>query len=323
MLSTNQCASSGRRRANLRVVSIHALGAGLLWAALPAAPVHAQASDASAAPADEGEETGAIVITGSRRLARSVADVAAPVDIFTADDLAKQPSTDMGNLLRAIVPSLNVNDNPISGTSAGVRPVELRGLSPDSTLVLINGKRMNRSADIPTFSGGISDGSQSPDISVLPSIALKQVQVLRDGAAAQYGADAIAGVVNFIMNDEPTGGTIQAKFGSTYEGDGNLYEIDGTYGLSLGEKGFIRASVEYSSQDRAIRAVQRSDAAALPAQGFTDVPDPATRFGTPQVHGNLKIFANMAVENGLGGEFYAFGGYNQRTAAVDFFYRTP
>jgi iron complex outermembrane receptor protein len=130
-------------------------------------------------------------------------------------------------------------------------------------------------------------------------------------------------VVNFIMNDEPTGGTIQAKFGSTYAGDGNLYEVDGTYGIGLGEKGFVRASVEYSSQDRAVRAVQRSDAAALPALGFTNVPDPATRFGTPQIHGNFKAFVNMAVENGLGGEFYAFGGYNQRTTAVDFFYRNP
>jgi iron complex outermembrane receptor protein len=166
--------------------------------------------------------------------------VAAPIDIIGGNELREQPSPDITNDLRVLVPSLNVNDNPISGTSAGIRPVELRGLSPDATLVLINGKRMGRSADIPTFSGGLSDGSQSPDMSIMPSIALKQVQVLRDGAAAQYGADAIAGVVNFIMNDSPTGGTVQGQFGSTYAGDGNTYQIAGTYGTHLGAGGFIR-----------------------------------------------------------------------------------
>ncbi len=310
------------RRAGCRAVSTHALSVALLLpAAAFAGTAHAQ--DANQSSAESGSADDFIVVTGTRRPVRSATDIPAPVDIITADEVARQPSSDMGNLLRAVVPSLNVNDNPISGTSAGVRPVVLRGLSPDATLVLVNGKRLNRSADIPTFSGGISDGSQSPDISVLPAIALKQVQVLRDGAAAVYGADAIAGVVNFIMNDEPTGGTIQAKFGSTYAGDGNLYEIDGTYGVSLGDKGFLRLSAEYSSQDRAVRAVQRSDAAGLIADGFVNVPDPATRFGTPQVRGNLKLFANWAVENGLGGEFYGFGGYNQRTTTVDFFYRNP
>lgn len=290
------------------------------------------AMSASAAAAQEAPPTSDapqvhqsadIIVTGSRRAVRSLVDTSAPVDIVGVEQLKQQSSPDISNNLRNLVPSINVNDNSISGTSAGIRPVELRGLSPDSTLVLINGKRMNRSADIPTFSGGISDGSQSPDISVIPSIALKQVQVLRDGAAAQYGSDAIAGVVNFIMNDAPTGGSVQGQFGSTYAGDGNTYQIAGTYGTRLGETGFIRGSVEYSSNDRAVRAVQRSDAAALEAAGVSDVPDPATRFGTPQIRNNIKAFVNMAVENGLGGQFYAFGGYNQRTTSVDFFYRPP
>lgn len=322
MLNTSDVAVG--RRGFFRSASRAALVAGLAGIASHGSPLIAQtsspAADQTSAAPDAASE---VVITGSRRSARSPADVPAPVDIFTAAEVSRQPSPDMGNLLRTIVPSLNVNDNPISGTSAGIRPISLRGLSPDSTLILVNGKRMNRSADIPTFSGGISDGSQSPDVSVMPSIALKQVQVLRDGAAAQYGSDAIAGVVNFIMNDDPAGGTIQAKFGSTYAGDGNAYQIAGTYGTRLGEAGFLRGSVEYSSNDRAVRAVQRSDAAALQAAGFKDVPDPATRFGTPQIRDNIKAFVNMAVENGLGGQFYGFGGFNSRTTSVDFFYRNP
>ncbi|HEY0270978.1 MAG TPA: TonB-dependent receptor [Sphingomonas sp.] len=301
--------------------SAFALASILIAAAGQSAAAEPSLAAAEPAPAASPALPDAIVVTGSRRATRSPTDLPAPVDIIGADELKQQASPDIATDLRVLVPSINVNDNPISGTSAGIRPVELRGLSPDSTLVMINGKRMNRSADIPTFSGGISDGSQSPDISVIPAIALKQVQVLRDGAAAQYGSDAIAGVVNFIMNDAPTGGTIQAQVGSTYAGDGNTYQIAGTYGAKLGEAGFIRGSVEYSSNDRAIRAVQRSDAAALTAEGFQDVPDPATRFGTPQIRNNIKAFVNMAIDNGFGGKFYAFGGYSRRTTSVDFFYR--
>lgn len=287
-----------------------------------AQPVSDGSTDAEAAAADSAPR-GDIVVTGSRRAARSSTDVPAPVDIIGAAELRQQPSPDVSVQLRLVVPSLNVNDNPISGTSAGIRPVTLRGLSPDHTLVLVNGKRFTRSADIPTFSGGISDGSQSPDISLIPSVALKQVQVLRDGAAAQYGSDAIAGVVNFIMNDAREGGYVQAQYGSTYEGDGDNYQIAGTYGTPLGDNGFLRASAEFSSNDRAVRAVQRSDAAALIAAGFKNVPDPATRFGTPEVRDNIKVFLNGAVDNNFGGQFYFSGGYNSRKTTVDFFYRNP
>ncbi|MCT2398465.1 TonB-dependent receptor plug domain-containing protein [Novosphingobium mangrovi (ex Huang et al. 2023)] len=295
-----------------------------LASVLTATPAFAEAAAASAASVDAGtsDEGASIVVTGSRRAARSPSDVPAPVDIVSAAELSQQPSPDVSNQLRLVVPSLNVNDNPISGTSAGIRPVTLRGLSPDHTLVLVNGKRFNRSADIPSFSGGLSDGSQSPDISVIPSIALKQVQVLRDGAAAQYGADAIAGVVNFIMNDDVSGGLIQSQFSSTYEGDGDTYQVAGTYGVPVGDTGFVRLSGEYSSADRAVRAVQRDDAAALQAAGYTGVPDPATRFGTPQIRDNIKLFLNSGVDVGIG-ELYAFGGYSSRKTSVDFFYRNP
>lgn len=319
MLSFLEGGSHENRRSMTCAISMRALALGLFLAGIPVHPAVAQEAPGVGA---EGADD-AIVVTGSRRAVRSALDVPAPVDIVSAGDLAKTSSPDLSNMLRVAIPSLNVNDNPISGTSAGIRPVSLRGLSPDHTLVLVNGKRQHRASDIPTFSGGISDGSQGPDMSSIPSIGLKQVQVLRDGAAAQYGADAIAGVVNFIMDDSAEGGRAELRFSSTYEGDGDTYVAAATYGTRLGENGFVRFSGEYSDAQMTTRAVQRGDAAALQAAGFQNVPDPATRFGTPRVKNNVKTFVNFAVENGLGGQFYGFGGYAEKTVIVDFFYRNP
>lgn len=320
MRSFNNCGFLSGRRVKLQAVSTRALMLSMLLAGAQAEIAHAEEAAESAAEADQGT---AIVVTGSRREARSALDVPAPVDIVSSEDLQRESSPDMSNMLRVAVPSLNVNDNAISGTSAGIRPVSLRGLAPDHTLVLVNGKRHHRASDIPTFSGGISDGSQGPDMSSIPSIALKQVQVLRDGAAAQYGADAVAGVINFIMDDSDEGGRVDLRFSSTYEGDGDTYVAAATYGTKLGDTGFVRFSGEYSDAAMTTRAVQRGDAAALQEAGFPNVPDPATRFGTPKVQDNIKAFVNFGAENGLGGEFYGFGGYAEKTVFVDFFYRNP
>ena len=108
----------------------------------------------------------------------------------------------MLELLKGTVPSFNVHTNPISDAASLVKPANLRGLSSDSTLILVNGKRRHRASVIALLGGGINDGAQGPDISVIPSSALKQVEVLRDGAAAQYGSDAIAGVMNFVLKDD-------------------------------------------------------------------------------------------------------------------------
>ena len=124
---------------------------------------------------------------------------------FSGEYFQNQGDTDLSNLIRNIVPSYNVNMQPISDAATIVRPANLRGLAPDHTLVLINGKRRHRAAVIYWLGNGISNGAQGPDISAIPSIALKQVEVLRDGAAAQYGSDAIAGVMNFILKDDSEG----------------------------------------------------------------------------------------------------------------------
>lgn len=131
-----------------------------------------------------GGDEDVVIITGTRVDARSAIDSPAPVDVVAGDELVNQGDNDAVNILRTLVPSFNVGTQPISDAATLVRPINLRGLPPDNTLVLVNGKRMHRAAVIAFLGGGISDGSQGPDISTVPAIALKQVEVLRDGASS-------------------------------------------------------------------------------------------------------------------------------------------
>ena len=150
----------------------------------------------------------ALKVIGSRVAGRSAQDSVVPVDIIQGEDLQTYGIRDMDSLLSASVPSYNVNQQPISDAATLIRPANLRGLPPDSTLVLVNGKRRHRASVIPEF-GGISNGSHGADISVIPAIALDRVEVLRDGAAAQYGSDAIAGILNFRLREDREGLTVQ------------------------------------------------------------------------------------------------------------------
>ena len=151
----------------------------LLWA-LPFA-LHGFVSVAQAQDQGADEVIDEIVTTGTRRAARSVTQSMVPVDVITAEDMIRQGETDMDALLRGVVPSYNVDANAIVDAATIIRPANLRGLPADNTLILINGKRFHRGAVISFFGGGISDGSQGPDLSVIPSIAVKQVEILRDG----------------------------------------------------------------------------------------------------------------------------------------------
>ncbi|MEC7690763.1 MAG: TonB-dependent receptor plug domain-containing protein, partial [Pseudomonadota bacterium] len=206
------------------------------------ASVNAYAQESEEAAAKDVEK---IAVVGTRAAPRSVGDSPVPVDIISSDEFQNQGATDMVSMMQTVVPSFNVNDQPINDASTLVRPANLRGMASDHTLVLVNGKRRHRSAVITFLGGGLSDGAQGPDISVIPSSALKQVEVLRDGAAAQYGSDAIAGVVNFVLKDADEGGMFEARYGSYYEGDGDMMQVSGNIGLPLSEKGFINLSAEY------------------------------------------------------------------------------
>lgn len=204
------------------------------------------------------------VFVGSRRQDRSVAESPVPVDIINQEDLAQQGYTDMHSMLSTVIPSYNVNSQPVSGSPSLVRPAYLRGLPGDSTLVLINGKRRHRASVINVFGAGITDGSHGPDLASIPSIALKRVEVLRDGASAQYGSDAVAGVMNFVLKDDAQGGAVEVRWGQYYAGDGDTHTIAANFGLPIKhhgeENGFANFSFEYTKSKPTSRTIQRANA---------------------------------------------------------------
>ncbi|MEL7371341.1 MAG: TonB-dependent receptor plug domain-containing protein, partial [Myxococcota bacterium] len=263
---------------------------------------------AAPAPAPEAEDAPEqIVIVGSRRVMRSVLDSPTPVDMIEASDFNAQSATDMDSLLRTLVPSYNVSPQPISDAATLMRPANLRGLPPDSTVVLINGKRRHRGSVITFLGSGLADGSQGVDLAPIPSLALKRVEVLRDGAAAQYGSDAIAGVMNFVLRDDVDTAMVVTKLGSTYEGDGFAWSVAANAGVPLTDRGFFNFTIEYGNSDATSRSVQRDDAQSLIDAGLTGVRDPAQIWGSPEVNDDLKIFANMGLEIDDGIRVYAFG----------------
>ena len=264
-----------------------------------------------------------IITTGTRAKARSVEDSPAPVDVLSAEYFTNQGDTDLSNLVRNVVPSYNVNTQPISDAATIVRPANLRGLAPDHTLVLINGKRRHRAAVIYWLGNGVADGAQGPDISVIPSIALKQVEVLRDGAAAQYGSDAIAGVMNFILRDDSEGFTVEGKYGEFGDGDGSTYAISANVGLPLTDSGFANFSMEYGEADDTDRSVQRDDAAALIAAGNTAVANPAQVWGSPKIDDDWKLWMNLGLDLGNGAEVYAHGNFAKKHVDGGFYFRNP
>lgn len=264
-----------------------------------------------------------IAVVGTRSAPRSIGDSPVPIDIISGEELNKNGNSDMLNLISTTVPSLNVHTQPISDTGSLIRPINLRGLSSDSTLVLLNGKRRHRASVISFLGGGINDGAQGPDLSVIPGIAMKQVEVLRDGAAAQYGSDAIAGVINFVLKDSAYGGSIEVKQGEYFAGDGASTELSANIGMPLTKDGFVNASMQYKNVDATSRSVQRSDAQELIDNGNTSVAPLAQVWGSPEINDDISIFVNAGLDLGNSGQAYMFGNYSERDVRGGFYYRNP
>src|SRR5688572_21223146 len=282
----------------------------------------ALAQQAPAADDDDEKTLETVSVLGTRSTARSATESAVPIDIINAEELRNQGSTDVLDQLKVLVPSFNVSTIPIDDAATLIRPANLRGLPPDNTLILVNGKRRHRSAVITFLGHGLSDGSQGVDLSVFPSLALEQVEVLRDGAAAQYGSDAIAGVINFGLKRLSEGGQVEIFGGQHYEGDGFTSQIDGQIGLPLGADGFATFTAEYRQADPTSRSVQRDDAAEAAAAGYPNVPDPAQIWGSPEVKDDTKLVANIGFA-GENIEFYLFGNASKRETDGGFYYRNP
>src|SRR6056300_1087924 len=247
--------------------------------------------------AQDSEYVEEVVSIGTRGKPRSVSSSPVPVDVLSAEDISKTGTDDLLMQLQGSVPSLNVHLQQISDAASMIRPANLRGLSADSTLIFTNGKRRHHASVIAFQGGGVNDGSQGADISVIPAIALKQVEVLRDGAAAQYGSDAIAGVINFALKDAAEGGSFEASYGQYSEGDGDTLTFAANIGLPFTAIGFANFSFESRTADPTSRSVQRDDAAGLIAAGNTDVASPAAQvWGTPEIKQDVKFFANIGLE---------------------------
>jgi iron complex outermembrane receptor protein len=194
-----------------------------------------------------------ISVIGSRVSGRSVEDLPVPVDILSAEALVNTGQTEVGRMLQAIAPSFNFSSSSISDGTDALRPATLRGLGPDQTLVLINGKRRHQ-ASLIHINTSVGRGTAGTDMNAIPAASIKRIEVLRDGAAAQYGSDAIAGVINIILKDQSEGGNFNVSYGENSEGDGETTNIDISKGFALGNDGFINTTLNIRNRGFTNRA---------------------------------------------------------------------
>lgn len=294
---------------------------GLPLGALAATAVFAQegaprSNDSAAASLEE------VVVTGTRRTDITAAEAALPIDIISSERLVNQGFTDMNDVLRSNIPALNVQRLVTNDGAVFTRPYSLRGLPPDQTLVLVNGKRRHRGATVQFTNVPYIRGSQGPDLSAIPTIAVGQLEVLRDGASALYGSDAIAGVLNFRLRDDSEGGTLITRYGQYFEGDGEDLLVQGNVGLPFTADGFANISFEYADSDPTSRGVQRPDAQALSDAGVPGVQSPAQRWGNPDAQA-ARVFVNAGLPLNDVTDFYSFGNYSWSEGTTGFFYRNP
>jgi iron complex outermembrane receptor protein len=268
------------------------------------------------------------VVVGSRARHTAAEELAVPVDIFPAEKLAQQGSTETSVILQAVSPSINFPRQSVTDAGDIVRPFTLRGLSPDHTLVLVNGWRRHQTALVNNFTYGMGAGSSGVDLNAIPSSALDRIEVLRDGAAAQYGSDAIAGVVNLVLKDGQFSPFISGDAGryvsDDYPDDGTTVNVNGGWGIPLG-RGSLGIFGEFRDRQPTNRAW--ADRFETSGTGVADsvneigqvvhknnpVPQPNHHWGDglerdALAWGNFRMPVNEAASS----EVYAFGGYSHR-----------
>lgn len=295
-----------------------------------------------------------ISVTGTRRSLRSIAQSTVPVDIISSDDMASTGQLEISQVLANQVPSFNYPSATLSDGTDHARPAVLRGLAPDHTLVLINGKRRHSGALL-NLGGTVGRGSTAVDLNMIPTSAIKRVEVLRDGAAAQYGSDAIAGVINIVLKDATEGGSVSVTYGqydsqmagvpqlnSTYAdengnlafnlgddrqvNDGNTRTISANSGFSLADNGFLNVSIEYRDNGSTQRSgfdpreqYSRLDNGSLDPREFT-INRYNHRFGKAELE-DYALFYNMGYDLDNGLNVYSFGSYSEREGNSGGFYR--
>ncbi len=194
-----------------------------------------------------------VVVVGTRSIGRRALQAPVPIDVVEREQLSLTGQSETGRILQMLVPSFNFSSSSISDGTDALRPATLRGLGPDQTLVLINGKRRHKSALL-HINTSVGRGTAGTDFNAIPSAAIKRIEVLRDGAAAQYGSDAIAGVINIILKDDVDTGDANLYWGQTYQGDGDTWIGNANYGMRVGESGFLNLTAEWRDRYRTNRA---------------------------------------------------------------------
>ena len=274
-----------------------------------------------------------VFVTGTRAAARTAMKSPTPIDGFDDLTLRRQGNGDLTETLKNLVPSFNAT--PLTGDGAAfVRPTSMRGLPPDNILVMTNSKRRHRSALISHFGAAMNVGAQAVDVGMIPSIAIKKLEVLRDGAAAQYGSDAIAGVMNFILKDNSSGYQVHVTGGQWMEApNGRGGETDVTIaanvGLPLTENGFVNLSFEYADRPELSRGNQHASAAdgykgwdANDAGQDVDEWQTAMNWGRPIGSGFKSVWnAGLKISDNVSA--YSFGNYADTFGEYSFFLRAP
>ena len=286
---------------------------------------------------DDEELIEEIVTLGTRQAGRVSSDLAVPVDTLTSEDMAATGQTEVGRMLQVLAPSFNFSSSSISDGTDALRPATLRGLGPDQTLVLVNGKRRHQAALI-HINNSVGRGTAGTDLNAIPAAAIKRVEVLRDGAAAQYGSDAIAGVINIQLRDDPEDGMFGLSGGEYTEGDGQTTNVDLYKGFDLGGDGYLGVALNYRDRERTNRANPQGvclygGCVDTDGNGFIE---PAPGNEQREVNGpgrngfrigdadstQVAIVLNAAF--GLGdGEAYSFITYSGRENTSGAFYRNP
>jgi len=278
------------------------------------------------------------VVVGSRARHTAAEQLAVPVDVFSAEDIAQQGTNETSQILQSLAPSVNFPRQSVTDANDIVRPFTLRGLSPDHTLVLVNGWRRHQMAVLNTFAYGMGAGSSGVDLNALPGGAIDRIEVLRDGASAQYGSDAIAGVVNVVLKEGGFVPFLNLDAGQYntkgYPVDGTTGDLNGGFGVQLG-RGSLAVFGEYLHRDKTNRAWP--DSFLVDRSGLNDLIDPNTgriikkRNALPQpnyhwgdgLEQDAMTFANFRMPLNPGGtsELYAFGGYSHRAGTGNGFWR--
>ncbi|WP_409076795.1 TonB-dependent receptor plug domain-containing protein [Pseudoalteromonas sp. MT33b] len=290
------------------------------------------ASNTQAVAADQAaqENIEKIAVVGSRVAGRSVEDLPVPVDILSAEALENTGQTEVGRMLQAIAPSFNFSSSSISDGTDALRPATLRGLGPDQTLVLINGKRRHQ-ASIIHINTSVGRGTAGTDMNAIPAASIKRIEVLRDGAAAQYGSDAIAGVINIVLKDAEEGGKATINYGEYSEGDGETVNIDFNKGFALGDEGYLNTTINYRDRAPTNRAGLHG---SCQFYGCTELEDGTLLAGDPREltaprdtfrigDADSQQFA-LTVNTGYelaGGELYGFITYSNRENESAAFFR--